>query len=174
MLRYARKEVPEGEFIVASAEEFQLPGVFEAAVSTFDSLSYVLDEESLERAFRNVYAALRPGGAFVFDLATEASFQTEWNQSCHIVEADEVCIVRGSYDERERLGRTFITTFCRKGSWERSDVEFLAHCHRPEEVLRALKRVGFVEAVCHLSDEDEALRNELGPRRACFVGRKGF
>lgn len=172
MLRYARQEVPEGRFIVASAEEFRLPGVFDAAVSTFDSLSYLLDQESLERTFGNVHAALRPGGAFVFDLATEESFQTEWNRSCHIVEADEVCIVRGSYDERERLGRTFITTFQRKGNWERSDVEFLAHCHRPEEVLGALKRSGFEESGCHLSDEDELLRNELGPRRACFVANK--
>lgn len=172
MLRYAREDVPEGEFIVGGAEDFRLPPVYDAALSTFDSLSYLLDQEALERGFGNVYAALRPGGMFVFDLATEASFQTEWNQSCHIVEADEVCIVRGSYSERERLGRTLITTFYRHGGWERVDVEFLAHCHRPEEVLGALKRAGFAGSVCHLSDDDEALRNELGPRRACFVANK--
>lgn len=172
MLRFARQEVPGGQFFVANAQEFRLPPVFDAALSTFDSLSYLLDVESLELAFTNVHAALRPGGSFVFDLATEASYLSEWQRSCHIVEVDEVCIVRGSYDEQERLGQTFITTFHNNGKWERTDVEFLVHCHTPEEVLRALSNLGFATSECCLSDDDEALRRELGPRRACFVATK--
>lgn len=172
MLRYARRDVPEGEFLVASAEMFRLPPVFDGAISTFDSLSYLLDRKSLELAFGNVHAALRRGGRFVFDLSLEAAYTREWQQSCHIVETDEVCIVRGSYDDGERLGRTFITTFERNGTWERTDVEFMVRCHTPNEVLGSLEQVGFVDCVCHLSDADEALGRELGPRRACFVATK--
>jgi SAM-dependent methyltransferase len=172
MLRYARHEVPEGEFLVADAESFRLPPVFDAALSTFDSVSYLLDRKSLELTFSNVHAALRPGAWFVFDLSVEEAYKNEWGQSCTIVEADEVCIVRGSYDERERLGRTFITTFQRNGGWERTDVEFLVRSHSPQEVLSALARAGFADTMCHLSDEDEVLGRELGPRRACFVAKK--
>ncbi len=171
MLRYARQEVPEGEFLVAPAEAFRLPPVFDAALSTFDSMSYLLDRESLELAFSNVHAALRPGGSFVFDLSTEAAYKSEWQQSCFIVEVDEVCIVRGVYNERERLGRTFITTFQQNGKWERTDVEFLVRCHSPQEVLRALERAGFMASV-FLSDKDEELGRQLGPRRACYVAKK--
>ena len=146
MPRYARQEVPQGEFLVDTAETFQLPPIFDAAISTFDSLSYVLDPKALELAFCNVHGAIRPGGWFVFDLSVEAAYKSEWQQSCTIVEANEVCIVRGSYDERERLGQTFITTFNHSGIWERTDVAFLVRCHPPEEVLQALQIAGFTHA----------------------------
>lgn len=172
MLRFARQEVPEGEFLVANAEAFRLPAVFAACVCTFDSLSYFLDEDALGNVFSNVYAALRPDGRFIFDLSLEAAYKSEWQQSCSIVETDEACFVRGSYDETERLGRTLITTFHRNGSWQRTDVEFLARCHDPEEVLRVLTRAGFVNCACHNSDHDEELRSELGPRRVCFLATR--
>ncbi len=172
MLRYARREVPEGEFLVANAEAFRLPPVFHGAICTFDSCSYFLNQEALVSVFRNVHDALRPGGRFAFDLSLEAAYKTEWQQSCSIVEPDEACFVRGSYDEGERLGRTLITTFQRNGAWQRTDVEFLARCHAPEEVLLALRAAGFAESVCHSSEEDEELRQEIGPGRACFVATK--
>lgn len=172
MLRFARREVPEGEFLVADAEAFELPAVFEACICTFDSCSYFLDEEALVKVFSNVHAALRPGGRFVFDLSLEAVYKSEWQESCSILEADDACFVRGSYDERERLGRTLITTFERKGLWHRTDVEFVARCHVPEDVLTALNKAGFADCVCHYSDEDEELRRDLGPGRACFVASK--
>lgn len=172
MLRYARQEVPEGEFMVANAEAFSLPGLFDGAVCTFDSCSYFLDEDALLKVFANVHAALRANGRFVFDLSLEAAYKSEWQESCSIVDPDEACFVRGSYDESERLGRTLITTFRRNGSWQRTDVEFLARCHAPEDVLRALTRAGFSNCVCSYSDENEDLRQELGPRRACFEAMK--
>ncbi len=172
MLRYAIQEVPKAEFLLADARTFDLPPEYDAAICTFDSLSYMLNPEDLQRVFSNVHAALRPGGVMVFDLSLEEAYKTEWQRSCSIVEDDEACFVRGSYDERERLGRTLITRFDRNGTWERTDVVFLTRCHTPEEVLNALDRSGFAEQVCHRSDRDEDLRRDLGPGRACFVAKK--
>ncbi len=172
MLRYARQEVPQGEYLVANAEAFRLPSMFEACICTFDSPSYFLDEDALVRVFANVHGALRPNGRFVFDLSLEAAYKSEWGRSCSIVDTDEACFVRGTYDESERLGRTLITTFQRKDSWERTDVEFVARCHPPEDVLRALTRAGFAECTWSDSDREEDLQRELGPRRACFVATK--
>lgn len=172
MLRYAREDVPEAEFLVADAEAFRLPAVFDAAVCTFDSLSYLLEQEALVRAFSNVYNALRPKGTFVFDLSLEDAYKSEWQESCSIVEPDEACFVRGSYNESERMGRTLITTFHRNDSWERTDVEFLVRCHSPEQVLEALEKARFTDCRCHRSHDDEELRRELGPGRACFVAKK--
>jgi hypothetical protein len=108
---------------------------------------------------------------FVFDLSLEEAYRSEWGQSCSIIDDDEACFIRGSYDDRDRLGRTLITTFNRNGSWERTDVEFLTRCHTPEEVISALKKSGFKETVCHRSDDDGELRRGLGPGRACFVAQ---
>jgi SAM-dependent methyltransferase len=172
MLRYAAKEVPQAEFLLGDARAFFLAPEFDAALCTFDSLSYMLNTEDLERVFSNVRAALRSGGLFVFDLSLEEAYRTEWQRSCTIVEDDEGSFVRGDYDERERVGRTLITTFHRNGVWERTDVTFMARCYSPEEVLRALERSGFAESSCLRSDDDPELHHDLGPARACFVAQR--
>lgn len=41
---------------------------FDLAISLFDSLNYVLDPDALKQGFRRVFAHLRPGGLFAFDL----------------------------------------------------------------------------------------------------------
>ena len=171
MLRYASEEVPGAEFLVADARAFHLPPVFHGASCTFDSLSYMLTIEDLERVFSRVHVALRPGGAFVFDLSLEEAFKTEWQKSWSIIDDDEACFIRDSYDEHGRLGRTLITRFHRKLGWERTDVEFHTRYYKPAEILHALDRSGFAEYVCHRSDDSEELRRELGPGRACFVAR---
>jgi ubiquinone/menaquinone biosynthesis C-methylase UbiE len=42
MLRYAVKEVPKAEFLVADARDFAFPPMFDAALCTFDTLSWTL------------------------------------------------------------------------------------------------------------------------------------
>jgi SAM-dependent methyltransferase len=172
MLRYAARDVPKARFLVRDARAFDLPSEFDAAICTFDSLSYMLDREDLMRVFSCVRAALKPGGLFVFDLSLEETYKSEWLQSCAVVEEDEASFVRGTYDAHERIGHTNITTFHRNGVWERTDVSFMARCYSPEEVLTALERSGFAGASCSRSDDNPELRSDLGPARACFVAQK--
>jgi SAM-dependent methyltransferase len=172
MLRHAAREAPIGAFLLADARQFALAPIFDAAVCTFDSLSYILDLQDLHRVFSNVWAALQPGALFLFDASLEEAFKTEWQKCCVIIEENEACFVRGQYDERHRSGTTLITRFHRNGEWTRTDVEFRVRCYSPEEVVNALNQAGFSESVCHRSDLDEELRSELGPARACFVAAK--
>jgi SAM-dependent methyltransferase len=172
MLRHAAAQAPEAEFLVADARQFHLPAMFDAALCTFDSISYFQQLEELENVFRNVCQALRPGASFVFDLSLEEAYKEEWRRSCSIVEDDEVCFIRGSYDEHNRTGQTLITLFSLQRTWERTDVSFTARCRTPDEVLQALKNAGFASCVCHKSNEDDELRENLGPGRACFVATR--
>ena len=172
MVRFASERAPGGQFVIGDARAFQFPAVFHGAVCTFDSLSYMLDQEDLIRVFRCVWNALRPEGRFVFDLSLEETYKTEWNQSCTIVEEDEACFLRGCYDERARIGRTFITVFSKNGGWSRKDVEFVTRCWSADEVLAGLADAGFGGQFCHPSNSDDALRSGLGPGRACFVATK--
>lgn len=172
MLRYAAKEVPQARLLAADARAFDLPPMFDGALCTFDSLSYMIEDEDLERVFANVRAALIPGGVFVFDLSLAEAYRSEWHRSCSIVEDDEACFVRGVYNEDQQLGHTLITHFHANGVWERTDVVFVARCRAPGEVLRALECAGFAERQCYRTDVDEELRGYLGPGRACFVATK--
>jgi SAM-dependent methyltransferase len=51
----------------ASIESFRVPGAFDLAACTFDSLNHL---KSLSGVFRSVARALKPGGFFVFDINT--------------------------------------------------------------------------------------------------------
>jgi len=56
---------------VQDAAQLQLPTQFDLVLSLFDSLNYILSPENLQEAFWRVYAHLRSGGAFIFDVNTE-------------------------------------------------------------------------------------------------------
>jgi trans-aconitate methyltransferase len=61
MLRAARREYPEVEFILADARDFSFPDAFDAVFSNA-ALHWVLEAES---AVRSISRALRPGGRFI-------------------------------------------------------------------------------------------------------------
>lgn len=61
---------PAPEFLCQNAAAMTLPQTFDAAVSLFDSLNYILQEDDLRSAFQSVWTHLSPGGLFVFDMNT--------------------------------------------------------------------------------------------------------
>jgi SAM-dependent methyltransferase len=169
MLKCAVQDVPSAEFLVRDARDFFFERPFDAAVCTFDSLSYFLTDEELLRVFTNVCQALTPGSPFAFDLSLEGAYKSEWNQTCSVIDDDQACFIRGSYDGDSRLGKTLITRFYQDSVWKRTDTVFLARCWRSEDILMLLDQAGFSRQSYHSSDHDEELRIQLGPSRAAFV-----
>src|SRR5690242_8409807 len=74
MLSYAKQRAPKAELLLLDARSFQMPARFDAAISTFDSLNHVLKVSDLAAVFRNVFASLKPGGCFAFDLNREEAY----------------------------------------------------------------------------------------------------
>ena len=72
MIGIARKRVPEAEFRVGSLFDADIPPCH-AVTAVGEALNYLFDPkgngEGLLPLFHRVYAALAPGGVFVFDLA---------------------------------------------------------------------------------------------------------
>lgn len=169
MLAYAREQVPGAEFRLEDARDFACEPVFDAALSTFDSLNHILTLPELERVFDHVAQALVPGGVFIFDLNMQEAFATMWRGSFSTVEEEGVGITNGSYDAANRIGRADVTLFRPEagGLWRRSDVTVLEKCYTSGEVMDALKRAGFGSI-----DEHEAW--ELGMRGDIALGRTFF
>ncbi len=168
MLRYAAERAPAARFILEDARTFRSEPVFDAVLSTFDSLNHILEPCDLECVFRNVRAALVPGGFFCFDLNMRECFETLWRGSYASVEDDRVGVTRGSYEPVERLGRADVTLFRREGElWRRSDVAVLERCYGEDEVTEMLRGAGFPEV-------DVADAYELGMRSEIAIGRSFF
>jgi SAM-dependent methyltransferase len=173
MLHFARENAPAGEFIVADARSFKLPDTYHAIVSTFDSLNHIMSLEELTDVFGNVYAALRQGGLFLFDLNMEAGYRICWNDNFGIVEDDHVCVILTSYQPEERMARYDATIFYLEGGWQRSDVTLLQRCYSEVEVRSALEVTGFTQIQVYAYNEQLALEELTGEtERAFFVCQK--
>jgi SAM-dependent methyltransferase len=143
MLRFARENAPDAEFIHADARSFKLDGDFQAVISAFDSLNHLMTEEELRMVFRNVHAALAGDGILLFDLNLEDETDVFGN-TVEIVEADHVCLVRSSYDRGEKLKRYDVTMFeLETELWRRSDMTLYQRYYGNDDVLAALADCGF-------------------------------
>ncbi len=173
MLRFAQQNAPDAAFIVADARAFEFWCQFDAVISTFESLNHILSLEGLTAVFRNVYAALRDGGCFLFDILLEEAYRTQWAKSASIVEDDHVCIMRGDYNAAQRVGRAHITLFRKDGEWRRSDVTILEHCFELGEVWNALEQAGFEEIRSYDARRRLGMPGDLGVGRVFFMAKKG-
>lgn len=84
-IRMARKTAPRARFVVASLHSVKLPAR-DAVTSLGECFNYCFDRgRGLARLFARVYRALRPAGAFIFDVAgpariPESAPQRRWFQ----------------------------------------------------------------------------------------------
>ena len=175
MLHFARENAPDGEFIVADVRSFKLPDVYDAVISTFDSLNHIMTLEELTSVFHNVYAALREGGLFLFDLNMEEGYKVCWNDNFGIVEEDQVCVVRSSYRPEERTAQFDATIFYLEKEWQRSDVALLQKCYSEAEVRPALEATGFEDIRAYACDEQWELKELISEaERGFFFCQKPF
>jgi len=171
MLRRARRLAPAARFVLKDARRFDSKPLYHAVVSTFDSLNHVLTLHELTQVFRNVYKALLPAGFFLFDMNMEQAFLQHWADYYAIVEDTNACILRGTYDRRERIGRYDITTFERTGKlWQRADTVIYERCYTARQITRALKTAGFTKLSSHDAAKDLGLTEHTG--RVFFLARK--
>ena len=172
MIRFARRNAPEAEFLVADARALRVPRAFDAVVSTYDSLNHVLDLDGLTAIFRGVHAALRPRGPFLFDLNMEEGYRTRWRGESAIVEDDHVVAYRSSYTPDRHAGRMEFTVFrmTGKGGWARTDLALTQRCYSEVEVRSALEAGGL--DVVRVFDGGRDLEPFRAVGRSFFLARR--
>ncbi|MCW5971450.1 MAG: class I SAM-dependent methyltransferase [Blastocatellales bacterium] len=171
MLAFAKTNAPDADFVCADARTFSLPALFDAAVSTFDSLNHILALDELVSVFRRVRAALRPSGRFVFDMNMESEFETGGLESRYdIVEADHACSVRSSYDKSSRLKRYDVKIYRReRGEWDREELVLMQRYYLESEVAAALVEAGFGSV--EVLDAEHEFDLSISDGRAFFLAR---
>jgi SAM-dependent methyltransferase len=76
MLRVARRKSRRVRWVRQDLTRLSLDVAADVATCHFDALNHILDAKDLQRVFANTARILRPGGLFLFDLATR--FHLEW------------------------------------------------------------------------------------------------
>lgn len=145
MIAIARERVPQADFRTQSLLKVKIPQCV-AVTSLSECLNYLFDKSNriteLRRLFHRVYAALNPGGLFVFDIAEPGRGKgprqkfREGRDWTVLVEVDE--------DNRTNRLTRRITTFRQVGDLYRRDEEIhQLQLYRRSDVAKELRHVGF-------------------------------
>jgi SAM-dependent methyltransferase len=97
-------------FVRGDMRDFHLEEPVDAVFCIFDSLNYLLKESELRSAFRCVQGALRPGGAFLFDLNTTHCLKSYWGTKTQIKRSEGMTSTwRTRFDAKANLSTLTIT-----------------------------------------------------------------
>jgi SAM-dependent methyltransferase len=166
LVRYGRGAAPAATVKRGSVYRAAFPRCH-AITAIGEVLSYLPSRTAkagaLRRLFRRAYAALQPGGLFVFDVFVSGppmSYRTwrtgpGWAALVHVEE-------RG-----DRLFRHIITFRSVRGRYRRGHEEHVLSVHTRASVLSELRRAGFVARTSRRYG-----RFELPVRRLAFIARK--
>lgn len=162
------------EFVCDDASNFLLDKSYGLAVSTYDALNHLPDGMSLTGCFRSVYAALAPGGVFIFDLNTRHGL-LRWN-GLEVTDTDDLfMMVRGIYDGKSQHAYMRITGFVQQNgqTYARFSEVIANTVFDMQTVSDLLRDTGFVQ-VCAASHDalDTALEDPETVGRVFFVAHK--
>ncbi len=172
MIRRARTNAPQAEFVVEDARAFHRPGEFDAVICMFDSLNHLPDREGLGQVFSNVYEALSESGLFFFDMNTDEGFRCSWNEMYSGVEKDLVFVTRARYNPKNKIGKTMVTLFEPNGTaWQREDLEIVEYCYDEDVVMSLLREAGYGGVAVYDGSID--LGMPRGDGRLFFLAARG-
>lgn len=163
----AKREGLDISFHVVPMEQMELHTQFDAAISMFNAINYVILDEALERAFRNVRRHLIQGGLFLFDfrngitsLRSYSPLRLKW------VEDGARRLLRISQTELDAMEHLFHTTYtCLVFDGNRVIRQFqdehLVRFLFPKEVKRYLMEANFeLMNLCRFLDLDAPASEE--------------
>lgn len=149
MIREARRKCPERAdcFVVADMRWLPPLGTFDLVLCVDDAVNYLLSGDELADMFARVAESLAPGGIFVFDVNTLATFREAFGQAM-VSERDGILFAwRGEADASLSPCQTAaasVEIFAQRddGLWERRTSRHVQRHHPPEVIRAALAQAG--------------------------------
>lgn len=131
-------------FIRQPMQRLRLPQPVDAAVCLLDSLNYVTDPADCRRTFSRVFASLRPGGVFVFDINTPNKLRALDGQVFLDENEESYCVWRTEFDGAENCCYYGIDLFQKCGElWRRSFEQHCEYAYDPQALTQWLYEAGF-------------------------------
>ncbi|MDZ4659652.1 MAG: class I SAM-dependent methyltransferase [Bythopirellula sp.] len=167
MIRLAKRNSPTSKLVCGSFSDVTIPDC-DAATSLGEPLNYLRSGPAMRRTMRNVFAALRPGGVFIFDVRHPTSAPVGVRET-HKSSKEWFCHARIEEDSRKGELIRFITTFRQtaEGDYCRNEEVHRLKLFPRGEITQWLRRIGFrvKTARCYGT-------YQMGPRQSVFICRK--
>lgn len=136
-------------FLLQSMPRLHLLEQVDAVVSTLDSLNYLTRVRDLQETFKKVYAALKPGGAFIFDVNTPYKLRRMDCQMYMDETEESFCVWRTFFSEKTRICTYQVDLFrlLPDETWERDYEEHRERAWSEEQIRTFLTDAGFTNIV---------------------------
>lgn len=133
-------------FLCQTAQALDLYGTVKAAVSSMDSLNYIVEAATLKKALAKVALFLEPGGLFLFDARTPAHFMSAHGQTFVTQDEELFCSWHTDWQPRHMTARHDVTIFAKEASlWRRMDEVHNQRAYTQEQWVAFLQQAGFTD-----------------------------
>ena len=166
--RTALKEGVRSEYVLGDIVKKKPQKRFDFVTAINDCINYV-PKTKLDFALKNVNAALKKDGVFLFDISSERKFREKIANTVCADDRDDVTYLSFNRTEGDKVTMD-VTLFVKRkdGAFERKDETHTQYIYTEEEICAALKRNGFalVKIEGHLGEDKNA------SDRICFLAKK--
>lgn len=172
MLLMAREKCPKALFLNQSAEELDLYGTVDGAVSLMDSLNHITNPDAFSNSLSKVSLFLEPGALFIFDVNTKYKHKCILADNSYVFEDENaLCIWRNCTDS-DLVTEISLDFFVEKedGSYERFCDDFSERAYSDEYIKNELKKAKL--ELVEIYDDLSFDKPKNDSQRVFYIARK--
>lgn len=153
-------------------QKLTLPKPVDAILCACDGINYLTTLLAVRRCFAAVFAALKPGGRFAFDVSSQSKLTGMAGQLYGEDREDLSYLWFNDYNSEKHLLRMSLTFFLKQenGLYRRCTEEHLQRAHTQSELQEALAQAGFADI--HVYGDQLLLPPKQGEKRLHFAAQK--
>ena len=133
-------------FVRQDMRFLSVPRRVDCVLATCDGVNYLADPGQAQAFFAAAYAALRPGGALIFDVSTPEKLSVSLgNRTLYSDDENVSYIWRNHYDEKKACVTLALSLFVRRpdGAYDRLEERQVQRAHTRQELRAWLRDAGF-------------------------------
>lgn len=141
--RTAFSEGVRSEYILGDVSKGKIARKYSFVTAINDCFNYV-EKGRLKTALKNVYAALKKGGIFLFDVSSEKKFREKFMDAVNVDDRDDVTYFSFARLDGE-VATLDVTLYVKgkDGKYERFDERHVQYVYTEAELSAALEEIGF-------------------------------
>ncbi len=157
------------EYILGDIAAKKPPKRFDFVTAINDCFNYI-PKDKIEKALKNIYAALKTGGVLLFDISSPRKFAEKIANTVSADDREDITYLSFGKVEGDKATLE-VSLFVKNadGAYTRMDETHVQYIYSEEEIVSALEKCGFidVQATGHLGEE------KINSDRLCFLAKKG-
>ncbi|MBR1584563.1 MAG: methyltransferase domain-containing protein [Clostridia bacterium] len=135
-------------FVRQDMTHLAVPGRVHAVLATCDGVNYLTEPAQVKAFFFAAHAALRPGGALIFDVSTPDKLTGDLGDHTLFSDDEQIAYIwRNHYEEKTACVRLDLSLFVRRpdGAYDRMEEHQIQRAHSRAELRAWLKEAGFAD-----------------------------